>query len=217
MKRPAVFIDRDGTISEEVGYVNHPSRFRLFPYSVGSDQDTEQQRLAGDRHHKSGRRRARLFFRGCYRQRSRATQARFAGRLGPARRDLLLRASSVGRRAAVSIRLRLSQTKNRTDRSSQRKTLTSIWLRAGWSAIVTATWNWRETQVSFSFCFEWIRAWRVGISTPSWKHQPDLVCENLLEAVKDDCKFEIATCSTMNSNSTELTSIRRFLSIRQRS
>lgn len=33
MKRPAVFIDRDGTISEEVGYVNHPSRFRLFPYA----------------------------------------------------------------------------------------------------------------------------------------------------------------------------------------
>ena len=33
MKRPAVFIDRDGTISEEVGYVNHPSRFRVFPYS----------------------------------------------------------------------------------------------------------------------------------------------------------------------------------------
>src|ERR1041385_2211584 len=31
--RQAVFIDRDGTISEEVGYVNHPSRFRLFPYS----------------------------------------------------------------------------------------------------------------------------------------------------------------------------------------
>ncbi len=33
MKQPAVFIDRDGTLSEEVGYVNHPSRFRLFPYS----------------------------------------------------------------------------------------------------------------------------------------------------------------------------------------
>jgi D-glycero-D-manno-heptose 1,7-bisphosphate phosphatase len=33
MKRPAVFIDRDGTISEEVGYVNHPSRFRMFSYS----------------------------------------------------------------------------------------------------------------------------------------------------------------------------------------
>ena len=33
-KRPAVFIDRDGTISEEVGYINHPSRFRVFPYSA---------------------------------------------------------------------------------------------------------------------------------------------------------------------------------------
>jgi D-glycero-D-manno-heptose 1,7-bisphosphate phosphatase len=32
MKR-AVFIDRDGTISEEVGYINHPSRFRLFDYA----------------------------------------------------------------------------------------------------------------------------------------------------------------------------------------
>lgn len=34
MKRPAVFIDRDGTISEEVGYINHASRFRLFPYAA---------------------------------------------------------------------------------------------------------------------------------------------------------------------------------------
>ena len=32
MKR-AVFIDRDGTLSEEVGYINHPERFRLFSYS----------------------------------------------------------------------------------------------------------------------------------------------------------------------------------------
>lgn len=30
----AVFIDRDGTISEEVGYINHPSRFRVFDYSA---------------------------------------------------------------------------------------------------------------------------------------------------------------------------------------
>ncbi len=34
MKQRAVFIDRDGTISEEVGYINHPSRFRVFPYSA---------------------------------------------------------------------------------------------------------------------------------------------------------------------------------------
>ena len=36
MKRRAVFIDRDGTISEEVGYINHPSRFRLFPFSAAA-------------------------------------------------------------------------------------------------------------------------------------------------------------------------------------
>ena len=30
----AVFIDRDGTISEEVGYVNHASRLRVFPFAA---------------------------------------------------------------------------------------------------------------------------------------------------------------------------------------
>lgn len=29
--KPAVFIDRDGTLTDEVGYVNHPSRLRLLP------------------------------------------------------------------------------------------------------------------------------------------------------------------------------------------
>jgi D-glycero-D-manno-heptose 1,7-bisphosphate phosphatase len=32
--RPAIFMDRDGTLAHEVGYVNDPSRFRLFPWSV---------------------------------------------------------------------------------------------------------------------------------------------------------------------------------------
>ena len=31
MKRPAVFIDRDGTINEQMGYINHISRFVLLP------------------------------------------------------------------------------------------------------------------------------------------------------------------------------------------
>jgi len=31
--RPAVFLDRDGTIAEEVGYLNHVSRFHMFPFS----------------------------------------------------------------------------------------------------------------------------------------------------------------------------------------
>ena len=32
--RPAVFLDRDGTIAEEVGYLNHLSRFRMFPFAA---------------------------------------------------------------------------------------------------------------------------------------------------------------------------------------
>jgi D-glycero-D-manno-heptose 1,7-bisphosphate phosphatase len=32
--RPAIFLDRDGTLSHEVGYVNHASRFRLYAFSV---------------------------------------------------------------------------------------------------------------------------------------------------------------------------------------
>ena len=31
---PAIFMDRDGTLSHEVGYVNHLSRFQLFPWTV---------------------------------------------------------------------------------------------------------------------------------------------------------------------------------------
>jgi D-glycero-D-manno-heptose 1,7-bisphosphate phosphatase len=30
---PGVFVDRDGTLNEEVGYMNHLSRLRLFPWS----------------------------------------------------------------------------------------------------------------------------------------------------------------------------------------
>ena len=35
-KKPAIFLDRDGTLSHEVGYVNHPSRFRLYPWSASA-------------------------------------------------------------------------------------------------------------------------------------------------------------------------------------
>jgi len=31
MRRPVVFLDRDGTVNEEVGYLNHLSRLRLLP------------------------------------------------------------------------------------------------------------------------------------------------------------------------------------------
>lgn len=34
MSQPAVFLDRDGTINEQMGYVNHPDRFVLLPGAV---------------------------------------------------------------------------------------------------------------------------------------------------------------------------------------
>lgn len=34
MKEKAVFLDRDGTINEEMGYINHISRFAVFPFAA---------------------------------------------------------------------------------------------------------------------------------------------------------------------------------------
>ena len=36
MKKGAIFLDRDGTINEEMGYINHPDRFVVFPYVAES-------------------------------------------------------------------------------------------------------------------------------------------------------------------------------------
>ncbi|GAG85104.1 unnamed protein product [marine sediment metagenome] len=36
MMNAAVFLDRDGTINEEMGYINHPGRFIIFPFVVES-------------------------------------------------------------------------------------------------------------------------------------------------------------------------------------
>lgn len=33
---PAVFLDRDGTVTDEIGYVNHPERLRLLPRSAAA-------------------------------------------------------------------------------------------------------------------------------------------------------------------------------------
>jgi len=36
--KPAVFLDRDGTINEQMGYINHLSRFKMFPEAVSAIQ-----------------------------------------------------------------------------------------------------------------------------------------------------------------------------------
>jgi D-glycero-D-manno-heptose 1,7-bisphosphate phosphatase len=32
--RPAIFLDRDGTVTDEVGYINHVSRAKVYPYAA---------------------------------------------------------------------------------------------------------------------------------------------------------------------------------------
>jgi len=44
--RPAVFIDRDGTLTEEVGYVNHPQRLRLLPRSAEAIRRLNERGIA---------------------------------------------------------------------------------------------------------------------------------------------------------------------------
>jgi D-glycero-D-manno-heptose 1,7-bisphosphate phosphatase len=41
----AVFLDRDGTVSEEVGYVNHLDRFRVFPWAAQAIRLLNQTQL----------------------------------------------------------------------------------------------------------------------------------------------------------------------------
>jgi len=43
--RPAVFLDRDGTLCEEVGYLNHASRLRIFPFAAAAIQRLNQAGL----------------------------------------------------------------------------------------------------------------------------------------------------------------------------
>jgi len=45
-RRRAFFLDRDGTVAEEVGYVNHVSRYRLYPWSAEAIRRINQAGLA---------------------------------------------------------------------------------------------------------------------------------------------------------------------------
>jgi D-glycero-D-manno-heptose 1,7-bisphosphate phosphatase len=44
--RPAVFMDRDGCLTEEVGYVNHPSRIHLLPRTAAAVRRLNQAGVA---------------------------------------------------------------------------------------------------------------------------------------------------------------------------
>ncbi len=46
MSSLAVFLDRDGTINEEMGYINHLSRFRVFPQAAPAIRRLNEAHLA---------------------------------------------------------------------------------------------------------------------------------------------------------------------------
>ncbi len=44
-RRKAVFLDRDGTICEEMGYVNHIDRLQIFPYAAEAIRQLNQREI----------------------------------------------------------------------------------------------------------------------------------------------------------------------------
>ena len=57
----AVFMDRDGTITKEVGYVNHPSRLELLPNSAEAIRLLNQHGLFGHRGYQPSRSSSGIF------------------------------------------------------------------------------------------------------------------------------------------------------------
>lgn len=184
MKRPAVFIDRDGTISEEVGYVNHPSRFRLFPYS------SEAIRILNDAGwlaivitNQAGVARGYFSEDVIHRIHDQLTRdlENESARLDaiyycahhpsvgepPYRSDCDCRKPKTGliQQAAKDFEIDLAASWMAGDRYNDIELARNAGLRA---AFVLSGYGRGE--------------WEYQSST--WKHRPDLVCENLLEAVK---------------------------------
>ena len=67
--RRGVFLDRDGTLIEEVGYLDRIDRVRFFPYSVDAVRLLNRAGVVVDRRDEPGGHRARLLRRGVCRGR----------------------------------------------------------------------------------------------------------------------------------------------------
>ena len=183
MKRRAVFIDRDGTISEEIGYVNHPSRYRVFAYAAEAIKLlNEANWLAILITNQAGV--ARGYFTedviGAVHNLLAQELARGGARLDaiyycphhpsvgepPYRFDCDCRKPKPGliRRAADEFDIDLAGSWMIGDRYSDTELARNAGLRA---ALVLSGYGRGE--------WEYQRA--------AWRHQPDLIAENLLEAV----------------------------------
>jgi D-glycero-D-manno-heptose 1,7-bisphosphate phosphatase len=184
MKRRAVFMDRDGTISEEVGYVNHPARYRVFPYSgeavrllneagwlailvtnqagvargyFTEDVITAVHSVLTDELEKKGARLDAIYY--CAHHPSVGEE--------PYRSDCDCRKPKPGliERAARDFEIDLSQSWMIGDRYSDIELARNAHVRACFvlSGYGRGEWEYQR---------------------PAWKQEPDLVAEDLLEAVK---------------------------------
>jgi D-glycero-D-manno-heptose 1,7-bisphosphate phosphatase len=182
MKRPAVFIDRDGTISEEVGYVNHPTRFRLFPYS------SEAIRILNN---------------------NEWLAILVTNQAGVARgyfsEDVIVKVHEQLQRELKGARLdaiyycahhpSVGEPPYRVD-CDCRKPKPGLIDRAAQEFEIDRGASWmvgdrygdvelaRNAGLRSAFVLSGYGLGEWEYQRPSWKHQPDLVCENLLEAVK---------------------------------
>jgi len=184
MKRPAVFIDRDGTISEEVGYVNHPSRYQVFSYSAEAIKKLNDNNwLAILVTNQAGV--ARGYFSedviGAVHQQLTSELAKEQAQLDaiyycahhptvgepPYRFDCDCRKPKTGliNRAASDFEIDLTSSWMVGDRYSDIEMARNAGLR---SAFVLSGYGRGEWEYQRS----------------NWKHEPDIVCENLLAAVE---------------------------------
>ena len=184
MKRPAVFIDRDGTISEEVGYVNHPSRFRVFPYS------SEAIRILNDAGwlailitNQAGV--ARGYFSEDVIQKVH-DQLTHDLQNGSAKLDAIYYCAHHPSVGEPPYRFDCDCRKPRTGLIQQAAKDFEIDMAASWMAgdrysdVELA----RNAGVRSAFVLSGYGRGEWEYQSQAWAHQPDLVCENLLEAVK---------------------------------
>lgn len=183
MKRRAVFIDRDGTLSEEVGYINHPSRYLLFPYAAGAVKLlNDHEWLAVIITNQAGV--ARGYFDEAMIQRVHDNLKRDLQSAGaridgiyycahhpsvgepPYRQDCDCRKPKPGliKRAATDLNIDVQQSWMIGDRYSDIELARNAGVR---SALVLSGYGRGEWESQRS----------------SWQHQPDLIAENLFEAI----------------------------------
>ena len=189
-KRRAVFIDRDGTISEEVGYVNHVGRYRVFPFAAeavrtlheagwlailvtnqaGVARGYFREELIGEVHG--------LLARELEREGARLDAIYYCPHhpsVGepPYRQDCDCRKPRPGliRRAALEFDLDLPACWMVGDRYGDTELARNAGVR---SALVLTGYGRGELEHQ----------------SQDWKHRPDLVAENLLEAAKEIVKSD---------------------------